>query len=275
MLLAADCQIDRRTFNKFRRIIYERSGIKLGERKEALVVARVGKRMRALGITDHREYLKYVIEDATEGELVRLLDAVSTNVTSFFREAEHFAFLQDTVSGWVRNGMRRLRIWSAACSSGEEPYSIAIALREAVGQAPMNMRILATDISTEVLEQARSRVYVEERIKPVSAQLRARYFDRVDRPEGVCYRVKPQLAEMVVLKRLNLSITPFPMRGPLDVVFCRNVMIYFDRLLRQRLLEEIYRLLRTDGYLLVGHAESLTGVSNAFRAVRPSIYLKS
>lgn len=266
--------MDRRTFNEFRRIVYERSGINLGERKEALVCSRVGKRMRELGITNHRAYLKYVKEDATGEEMLRFLDAISTNVTSFFRENDHFAFLEDVVSEWVRGGQRRLRIWSAACSSGEEPYSIAITLREAVAQAPVDARILATDISTQVLERAREGVYDEGRVEPVSPQLLARYFERMNRDGDVYYRVKPSLARMMLFRRVNLSTPPFPMRGPLDVIFCRNVMIYFDQVVRRGLLEEAHRLLRTGGYFLVGHAESLTGVTNAFRNVRPSIYVK-
>lgn len=271
---SASASMDRRTFDEFRRIIYERSGIKLGDGKDALVIARVGKRMRALGIEDHRQYLKYVKNDPTGEEMVKLLDAISTNVTSFFREREHFAFLRDAVGEWVRGGQQRFRIWSAACSTGEEPYSLAMSLLEAVGKAVVDVRVLATDISTGALEHASAGEYREERMEPVSPQLRARYFERLRRGDEVVYRVKPALANIVVFRRLNLSCPPFPMRGPLDVIFCRNVMIYFDRELRQRLLGEAHRLLRPRGYLMIGHAESLTGMSSGFCSLRPSIYMR-
>jgi len=266
--------MDATTFNKFREIIYQKSGINLGPGKEALVSARIGKRMRALQIEDQRAYLKFVEEDAGD-ELVHLIDAISTNVTSFFREPIHFDFARNVLEKWSGQGQRRFRIWCAAASSGEEPYSIAITLYESLNGAVTDARILATDISTRVLQKCIEGVYSGEKVEPVPPLLREKYFSRVSDHEGnKLYSVKPMLRQMLTFKRLNLSTPPFPMQGPMDIVFCRNVMIYFDNHVRSRLLDDIYRLLKPGGYLFVGHAESLTGMMSQFKTVQPSVYIK-
>ncbi|MEN6624718.1 MAG: CheR family methyltransferase [Candidatus Sumerlaeia bacterium] len=262
------------TFNRFRSIVYEHSGIALGEGKEALVSARIGKRLRALNIADHKAYLKYVEQDASGEEIVQLLDAISTNVTHFFREPAHFDFVKETVAVWAGQGQTRMRFWSAACSTGEEPYSLAITLREALGARGADAKILATDISTRVLSAARSGVFESDKLKNVAPALREKYFRPVEgHPHGRIAR--EELRNMMVFRRMNLAKPPFPMRGPLDIVFCRNVMIYFDNDVRKALLNEILRLLKPGGYLIVGHAESLTGMIADLKAVRPSIYVKN
>ena len=266
--------MDRLTFNKLREIVYDHGGIALREGKEALVSARVGKRMRALGIQDHRTYLQYVTQDKSGEEVVQLLDAISTNVTNFFRESDHFAFLGNVFSEWLSRGQRRFRFWSAACSTGEEAYSLAMTLLDTMHGLSVDSRILATDISTRAVEISMTGVYPKEKIKDVPLSLRARYFDLLGDHAITLYAAKRVLREMIVFKRLNLAGPPFPMRGPLDAVFCRNVMIYFDNEVRRNLLAEIHRLLRPGGYLMVGHAESLTGLRSPFKTVKPSIYLK-
>lgn len=266
--------MDKATFEKFQQIVYQQSGIALGENKEALVSARVGKRMRALGCEEIKDYLKLVLDDTSGQELVHLLDSISTNVTSFFREASHFDFLGKVLSQWAAGGQRRFRMWSAACSTGEEPYSMAITALESGICANSDVRILATDISTRVLESSQQGEYDARKLEGVNAVLRERHFENLNTGNETVFRVREPLRRLVLFKRLNLSVTPFPMRGPLDVIFCRNVMIYFDNVVRKRLLEELYRLLRPDGYLMVGHAESLTGIVSQFRGIRPSVYVK-
>jgi len=267
--------MDARTFDNFRKLIYEKSGINLHEGKEAMVSARVAKRMRTLNIAEHKEYFKHVINDHSGSEIVNLLDAISTNLTSFFRESDHFELLGELMGKWVSGGQRRFRLWSCACSSGEEPYSMAITSLEAVGIREVNCRVLATDLSTQVLDKAREGIYESERVEKVQKQVLARYFFKVASGNGrIQYQVKDEARRMVVFKRLNLSKPPFPMQGPLDVVFCRNVMIYFDNVVRVRLLEEITRLLKPRGYLFVGHAESLAGMLSSLKSVRPSVYVK-
>lgn len=261
--------MEQKIFDAFRSLVYEKSGITLNDGKKALVSARIGKRMRALGMDSHKEYLDCVKEDASGEELVQMLDAISTNVTSFYREAEHFDFLAERLKEWHAAGQKRFRIWSAASSSGEEPYTIAITLLEALPDEK-DTRILATDISTKVLAQCKEGVYRDDKLDPVSPQIKAKYFDKVE--DG--YRIKHNVKNKVLFKRLNLSKPPFPMNGPLDVIFCRNVMIYFDNEVRRRLLEEANRMLKPGGYLMVGHAESLTGMVSDFKTVKPSIYIK-
>jgi chemotaxis protein methyltransferase CheR len=262
----------KREFDALRELIYAQSGITLGEHKQALVVARVGKRMRELRLETHAEYVDHV-QRRGQDEVVHLLDAISTNVTSFLREPIHFELLAQVFARWLAGGQRRFRLWSAACSSGEEPYSMAMTLVEAAGDAAVDLRILATDISTLVLEQAVAGVYRKERVGPIPAQLRQRYFEPA-RADGSELAVTAALRRLVVFRRLNLS-QPLPMHGPLDVIFLRNAMIYFDHAVRQRLVSECHRLLRPEGYLVVGHAENLTGLASGFRAERPSVYVKS
>jgi len=215
--------------------------------------------------------LSYVAQDTSGAELVSLIDAISTNVTSFFREPSHFDFLSEVVSQWFDQGQRRFRFWSAAASSGEEPYSMAITLLEALRSREANTRILATDISTKVLDQCREGIYRADKLDKMPPVLRERYFDR---SANGTYTAKSILKTLILFRRLNLATPPFPMRGPLDVVFCRNVMIYFDNTVRHGLLNEIHRLLKPGGYLIVGHTESLTGMISHFKSVRPSIYIK-
>ncbi len=266
--------MERETFERFRKLVYEKSGITLGPRKESLVAARISKRIRALHLPDHRAYLQYVMEDDSGEELVQLLDAIATNVTSFYREPVHFDFLSQAVTRWRSQGQRRFRFWSAACSTGEEPYTMAITLREALGDSDVDQKILATDISTKVLKRCLEGRYSQDNIKPVDTALRSRYFDTAKQDGKTYFTVRETLRRLVVFRRLNLSTPPFPMQGPMDAIFCRNVMIYFDNAVRLRLLNEFQRLLKPGGFLMVGHAESLTGMMTHLRSVQPSIYVK-
>jgi chemotaxis protein methyltransferase CheR len=264
--------MERRLYNQFRELVYEKAGIHLGEKKEALINARVAKRLRELRMDDYRSYLQYVVNDPSGEELVHLLDVISTNVTSFFREANHFDTLRELMCKWLGEGQRRFRYWSAACSTGEEPYTMAMVALEAAAHSHADIRILATDISTRVLEKARAGLYPPEKTAGIPPALLGKYFERTEVEGRPHYRAGRALRGMIVFKRLNLSAPPFPMRGPLDCVFCRNVMIYFDNHVRRGLLREVERLLRPDGYLFVGHAESLTGQLCKLRNVKPAVY---
>jgi len=266
--------VDKKIFNKFRDLVYEKSGISLNDSKVALVSARIAKRLRALGLKDYNDYLEVVINDESGEETVQLLDVISTNVTHFFRESAHFDHLKEEYMRWVSSGQNRFRFWSAACSSGEEPYTIAMTLQEATGGARHDSRILATDISTRVLAASLKGEYREDKINNIPQNLLDKYFEKFQANGGTNFRAKAVLKNMIVFRRMNLSTPPFPMKGPMDAVFCRNVMIYFDNEVRRILLNEIYRLLKPGGYLYVGHAESLTGIVSNFKSVRPSIYLK-
>lgn len=266
--------MDSAIFNKIRKIVYEKSGIALRDGKEAMVSARVAKRMRALGIPDHKGYLQYLVQDTSGDETVHLLDVISTNVTSFYRQSDHFDFIGRAVASWLAQKQRRFRFWCAACATGEEPYTLAMTLLETVRESWADMKILATDISTRALQECMEGTYEEEELEAVPPLLKDRYFHRRQEGEVVFYTVRDLLRKPIVFKRLNLSKMPFPMRGPLDAIFCRNVMIYFDNDLCRRLLAEMYRLLKPGGYLLTGHAESLTCMLSDFQVVEPSIYVK-
>jgi chemotaxis protein methyltransferase CheR len=266
--------VKKNTFEAFRKLVYDRSGISLNESKETLLSARLGKRMRQLGLDQAEAYLDYALSHEEEGEMVHLLDAVCTNYTHFFREPDHFAFFEDVLRKYLFQGQRRFRIWCAASSTGEEPYSLGLTMLQAMESTTCDAKILATDLSSKVLKIAQAGCYDKEKIQSVPPALRARYFESARQGDHPVFQVGSVLRQMVTFKGLNLSSPPFPMRGPLDMVFCRNVMIYFDNHVRQRLVQEIYRLLRPGGYIVVGHAESLSGLQTGFKSVRPSIYQK-
>lgn len=262
------------TFNRLRSLIYERSGITLGENKEALVKARISKRMRQMKITTYEDYLSCCIDDPSSGEVHNLLDAISTNVTSFYREARHFELMHKVIKDWVDQGTRSLRVWSAACSSGEEPYTIAIELSETLGHRPFDVKILATDIAPSVLKVCQEGEYSQQVVAPIPNFLKLKYFSKRKNgdPDGNIFTVKDQLRKMVFFRQFNLNTFPYPLRRPFDIIFCRNVMIYFDRPVKVPMLREFHRLLKPGGYLFVGHAESLTGMSEGFTTVEPSTY---
>lgn len=263
-----------RTFNKFREYIYEKSGISLNQDKVALVSARVSKRMRKLDLPTHEHYLEYLLGDRTGGELPFFIDAISTNVTSFFREPEHFDFLKKDFGSCLSQGQRRFRYWSAASSTGEEAYSLVMDLLDFQQAGNVDLRILATDISNEVLDKARRGGYDSKKLETVSLAYRNRYFDAGHANNGGDFIVNETVKKRVAFKTLNLSRPPFPMKGPFDAILCRNVMIYFDQGTREKLVGECYRLLKPGGHLLVGHSESLTGMQTPFTTVGPSIYEK-
>lgn len=268
--------MNKELFRSLSKIAYDKGGIILKDGKESLVSARLGKRLRALGLSSAQEYLEVLERDEKGEELVQFLDVISTNFTSFMRERDHFELLTKEFSSRHASGQRRFRFWSAASSSGEEPYSIAITILDALdGRQGTDFKILATDISTKVLGMARAGVYDETRVEPLSKLQRSRYFEKRKRSDGgTTFEVKPSVKECIVYKRLNLSVVPFPMQGPLDFIFCRNVMIYFDSNVRQRIVGEAERLLRPGGYFVIGHSETLSGLKSGLQAARPSVYRK-
>jgi len=264
-------------FNKVARLVKSLCGIDLREGKMELVKARLAKRLRRLGLQCFDQYLDYVRNDSSGAELTAMLDALSTNKTSFFREVEHFHYLgKKVLPGLVAGGARagRLAIWSAGCSSGEEPYSAAITVCESIPNvASWDVRVLATDISTRVLARAEEGVYEAAHVEPVPPMLRSRYFTCVETRPRRLHEVKGDIRGMVHFARLNL-MGPWPMKGPFDVIFCRNVMIYFDRPSRERLIGRFFDLLSPGGTFFVGHSESLTGTRHQFRYMQPSVYEK-
>jgi chemotaxis protein methyltransferase CheR len=201
-----------------------------------------------------------------------MVDVLTTNKTNFFRESEHLDYLRNEIITGL--GKEQIRIWSAGCSSGEEPYSIAITLCEAVPDiGKRDIKILATDISDRMMGQARQGLYDEETLKGMSLQLKHRYFEHAEAGISHRYRVVPQLQSMVRFAKLNL-MEEWPMRGLFDVIFCRNVMIYFDKPTQEKLVKRFWSQLRAGGYLMVGHSESLTFMAHDYRYIKPAVYQK-
>ncbi len=230
-------------FDKISRLVYQVSGIDLHEGKEELVKARLIKRLRHLKIFGFDRYLKYLASDKSGSEIRAMVDVLTTNKTNFFREPEHLDYLRNEIIPGL--GKEQIRIWSAGCSSGEEPYSIAITLCEAISDIEQrDIKILATDISDRMMEQARRGLYDEETLKGISFQLKYRYFEQAEVGIGRNkYRVVPQLQSMVRFAKLNL-MEDWPMRGLFDVIFCRNVMIYFDKPTQEKLVKRFWSQLR-------------------------------
>ncbi len=259
-------------FNHISKMVYRHSGINLKKGKETLVRARLMKRVRALNLDSLDNYMSYLENDRNSGELTAMIDAMTTNKTSFFREADHFHFLKDSVLPDIRGS--RMRFWSAACSSGEEPFSLAITLRENLGNVdPKACLILATDISQKMLEKAWQGVFNKDTIKSLPNGLVKKYFNKTNDGHNMVYQIKGQIREMIRFGWLNL-MDAWPMSGPFNVIFCRNVMIYFDRATQEKLVNRFWDLLASGGYLFVGHSEGLSGVKHRFEYVRPATYRK-
>jgi chemotaxis protein methyltransferase CheR len=267
--------MDSTVFQELRKMAYEQAGIALRENKEALLSARIAKRMRKLGLHAEQEYLEYLRNDGSGSEMVEFLDAISTNFTSFFREQDHFELLQREATTWLEEQRSAVRIWCAAAATGEEPYSLAMTLNETLAGRDVDWRILATDISVGALLTAQAGRYEDARLTPVPAALRRKYFLPDTAESGRGNRVSETLREHITFTRLNLATPPFPMRGGLDAVFCRNVMLYFDNTVRQKLIAEIELLLRPGGLLVIAHSETLNGVRSGLKTVRPSVYRKA
>ena len=253
-------------------------GIELGDKKHQLVYGRLSKRLRALKLNSFKDYCKLLASDAGEAEIGTALNALTTNKTSFFREAHHFEHLLAEVIPKAREDSnplvkKRLRIWSAGCSSGEEPYSAAITLKSNLRDlATWDAKILATDIDSNMVQHGREGIYAASTIESIPAHLRTRYLKAVT-PGADQFQVSPEVRAMIAFKQLNL-LGPWPMKGPFDLIFCRNVVIYFDKPTQMRLFDRYADILKDEGFLYIGHSESLFKVSDRFELVGQSIYQK-
>jgi len=256
---------------RIRALIHSLCGIELSPEKDGLIKSRLSKRLRALGLTSFDAYVDQVERDATRAELSEFVDALTTNKTDFFREPRHFDFLRATVLPALARRGGAARFWSAACSSGEEPLTLAMVLRESWPDLDrMNVRILGTDISSKVLARARAGVYERDQLRDVPPALLTKYFAAA---ASGAMLASPSLTKLISYARLNL-LGDWTMRGPFDVILCRNVMIYFDKATQERLINRCYELLAPGGYLLTGHSESLNGLTHRYRYVQPATYVK-
>ncbi len=264
-------------FRKFSTLIFQQSGIFLKPEKKDLLNARLGKRLRQLGISSFAAYYDKVLNDESGGELVHLLNGVSTNFTSFFREKAHFDYLSSTIlPDFVEKNARERRLfcWSAACSSGEEPYTLAIVLNDFFESYPgWRYSILATDISTKVLAQASRGVYSMEQVSRLPVPVLKKNFRKGTGQCAGFVKVKDHLQRLLQFQRFNL-MKRFSWQDEFHVVFCRNVMIYFNKETQEQLVKKFYNALIPGGYFFIGHSESLANISHRFKQVATTVYQK-
>jgi chemotaxis protein methyltransferase CheR len=280
--MARQLELSDKDYQDIAAFVHKASGINLLDGKKELVRARLIKRINQLEFRDFKSYFRYATTDASGDELVFLLDALATNLTSFFREPQHFDFMAKVFLPELEKkrkkpggGGPRLRIWSAACSSGEEPYTIAMVVLE---KNPYfanggDFRILATDLSTKVLNVAKKGQYGPESVKNINPVAVKSFMVKTPTDKGSYFTVTPQLRNLISFRRFNL-MDPLPYKGPMDLIFCRNVMIYFDRETIGQLIAKFHKLLEIGGYLFIGHSESLSGLTHDYQYVAPCIYRK-
>jgi len=255
-------------FSRIRTLIYRRAGIALGEQKRQMVYSRVSRRLRELGLPEFSAYLELLEATQDGDEWQAFINSLTTNLTSFFREAHHFPVLADH----VRKCQQPVTVWCAAASTGEEPYSIAITLIEALGGRAGAARVIATDIDTAVLAKASAAIFSLEQVSRLSAERLKRFFYKGTGSNAGKVRVRPEVAAMVKFSRLNLLDPCWMVKEPADAIFCRNVMIYFDRPTQKKVLDRFAPLLKPHGLLFAGHSENPTLVNHAFKPVGQTVY---
>ncbi|MCK7578996.1 MAG: chemotaxis protein CheR [Chromatiales bacterium] len=259
-----------RDFEQIRRLIYEHAGISLSPAKMDMVYSRIARRLRATGLTTFEEYLEFL--DSNPDEWPHFTNSLTTNLTSFFRESHHFPVLAELALEARRQGRRPIRLWSSACSTGEEPYSMAMTLIEAFDSWTPPVKILATDLDTNVVRQAAEGIYAMDRVEKLPEAQLKRFFLRGKGARAGQARVRPEVRALIEFQPLNLLSEHWPMREPFEAIFCRNVMIYFDKPTQAKILSRFHPLLRPDGLLFVGHSESLAHVANLFRLRGKTVY---
>jgi len=279
MLGTQEQEIAEPDFKRVAEAVYAHCGINLTAAKKQLVSARLAKRVRQTGARNYSDYLDRVLAAPESDEFTTFIDSLSTNLTSFFRENEHFIYLREKLLPKLiaerQGGKKFIRGWSAGCSTGEEPYTIGISLLESIPQAQSwDIKLLATDLSTRVLSKATGGVYEADRLENVTPQLKGKYFEPRRLATGdQAYAVAPAVRNLIAFRYLNL-MEAWPFNGPFDFIFCRNVMIYFDKPTQEKLVNRYYECLRPGGVLFTGHSESLTGTKHGFKFVQATIYQK-
>lgn len=257
-----------RDFERVRALIYKRAGIALADSKQEMVYSRLARRLRATGIRSFEAYLDSLESKSDDGEWEAFTNALTTNLTSFFREAHHFPILAEHVNG----KKEPITVWCAASSTGEEPYSIAMTLCEALGSSAPAAHVIATDIDTNVLNVASAGIYTIDRLDKMAPERAKRFFLKGRGDQAGLVRVRPELRQMVTFKQLNLLSDNWPVSGPFDAVFCRNVMIYFDKPTQSRILARFAPLMKPDALLFAGHSENFLYVSDAFKLRGKTVY---
>lgn len=265
-------------FHIFQKLIYDETGISLADGKKDLLISRLARRFIELNVNSFSDYYDVVRND--QAEFMELVDRVSTHMTEFFREQPHFdffeeRFIKEMERRALKSGRRKITAWSVACSTGEEPYSIAMSMLETLA-VPVNweIKILASDISNGVLEQARGGLYTEERMADIPKYLWNKYFLKGTGENAGNYKVKDFLRNLMIFRRFNLLDSKWPIRGGFDAIFCRNVLIYFDKEMQADVVKKLCHYLRDGGYLFLGHSETFVGGATGYKAVIPSVFKK-
>ncbi len=260
---------------KFVELIYSECGISLNSSKKSMLSARLAKRLRTLGIGSYKEYYDYVTKTLGQNdELINMIDAVSTNTTHFFREANHFSYLTGYALPDLPNADTHLRVWSAGCSTGEEPYTLAMVLSEHYEHHNGDFSILATDVSTRVLQKAKQGIYDDELVQKVPKLIKRKYLMQGKGAQAGNWRIVPDLRKKIEFCKLNFMDSHYGIDGDFDIIFCRNVIIYFDWETKVRLMSRFHDHLAPGGYLFIGHSETLNGLNDDFKAVAPTVYRK-
>lgn len=274
-------QLSDEEFRSLANLIYQQAGIRLKDNKKQLLRSRLKNRLRELELESFDEYFRIIRQDDSGRELNVLLDAISTNVTSFYRESAHFDFMSSTVIPELLENYNSnekhtyIHLWSAACSTGQEPYTMAINLHENIPNPQgYNIKILATDLADKVLEEAARGVYDEGDVEDVNPMVVNRHFDKFEQNGESKVRVKDHIRNLIRFGKLNLNRKEYPFTKRFDVIFCRNVMIYFDSDVMQQVVNQFEDNLKSGGYLFVGHSESLAGINHGLDYVEPTIYQK-
>lgn len=260
-------------FQFLQKLIYDKTGIVIGDHKREMICRRLAKRMRDLKVDIITDYCN-ILKSDNDAEMNNFINAVTTNLTSFFRENHHFEFLKnDFYQTFSQSKKNKLRVWSSACSTGEEPYSIAITLREVFGKTidTFDAKILATDLDTQVIHTAKTGIYDIQRIKDLPTTIKSKWFQPQNNAKQVV--IDDSLKKLITFNRLNL-LGPWPIKGQFDVIFCRNVLIYFDKPTQEALVKRFYDVLVDDGLLMLGHSESVLKGSNKFDSLGKTIYRK-
>ncbi|OPY02745.1 MAG: Chemotaxis protein methyltransferase [Syntrophorhabdus sp. PtaB.Bin047] len=283
----ADCgsvRLSNKLFDELTVFIHDQVGIKITPVKKVMLEGRLQKRLRKLGMRSFDEYCKYLFSDeGKNGELTNMIDEVTTNKTDFFREPAHFNYLTSRVLPTILRSDRftvsnKLTIWSAGCSSGEEPYTIAMVVQDFadnVWAQELPFQIIATDISRRVLEKGQKAIYEEDKVAPIPVEIKKRFLLKSKNPGAGLFRIVPEIRSRVSFRRLNFMDGDFGFREKIDVIFCRNVIIYFDKTVQERLLGKFCRCLKPGGYIFMGHSETLFGMDLPLQQVAPTVYRKT
>jgi chemotaxis protein methyltransferase CheR len=278
-MIPASDKLSDRSYERLAGLIHSQIGIRMPDTKRMMVEGRLRKRVRVLGMPGVEAYCRHLFEEnGLDAELVHVIDAITTNKTDFFREPEHFKFLRETALPQFladrRGGKPLIKLWSSACSNGAEPYTIAMVMAKAATAVPKyDYAILGTDICTEVLDHAERAVYSEEMIAGVPPDMQD-YVMRSRNPARKEYRIVPELRRLVSYQRLNLMDAAYRIDRDVDAIFCRNVLIYFDKPTQQAVLERLRSHLRPGGYLFLGHSESMAGTSLRMKQVAPTVFVR-